>query len=244
MMKSFFSLRFFSIFFAVFFFTISITDVHASGAQRPKMDSESAEAEGQANITIPVVTPPEGGVQEPEKYAHIDPDKVVTSALLSKALSFYDANQKIIKNKRYIVVIDFKLHNSKKRFSIIDMESGVVEQHAVAHGKNSDTNFDGYATTFSNTNESLMSSVGHYLTAETYYGAHDYSLRLDGLSSTNSNARSRAIVIHGASYVNDGASLNGRSYGCPALDESISTQVIDMSTHLCWLLLITITHMH
>ena len=229
-MKPLYNLRLLSIAFAVFFFAISTSNVHASGAQRPTItDSESLESEGQANINIPVVIPPQGGTAQPqEKYSHIDPDKMVTSALLSKALNFYDANQRIIKNKRYIVVIDFKLHNSKKRFSIIDMESGEVEQHAVAHGKNSDTNFDGYATTFSNTNESLMSSVGYYLTAETYYGSHDYSLRLDGLSSTNSNARSRAIVIHGADYVNDGAPLNGRSFGCPALDESISTQVIDM----------------
>jgi hypothetical protein len=106
------------------------------------------------------------------------------------------------------------------------MQSGDVEPYLTAHGRNSDTDFDGYATKFSNTSGSKMSSVGFYLTAETYYGDNGYSLRLDGLSSTNSNARSRAIVIHGASYVRE-AVLIGRSYGCPALEVRYAADVIN-----------------
>lgn len=162
-----------------------------------------------------------------EKYSHLDPDKLVPSPLLEKDVAFYDANLAIIKNQRYMVVINFKQHSGKKRFYLIDMESGEVEPYLTAHGKNSDPDYDGYATKFSNTDGSLMSSVGFYLTAETYYGENGYSLRLDGLSSTNSNARKRAIVIHGASYVNPSLSKMGRSYGCPALDDNLSTQVID-----------------
>ena len=123
-------------------------------------------------------------------------------------------------------IIDFKQHNSKERFYIIDMESGRVESYLTAHGKNSDPDYDGYATKFSNTPDSLMSSLGFYLTAETYYGQNGYSLRLDGLSSTNSNARARAIVIHGADYVKPGKKI-GRSYGCPALEMRYHQDLID-----------------
>lgn len=160
-------------------------------------------------------------------YSHLDPDKIVPANLLSEAIAYYDSHLDIIKNERVMGIIDYKQHNSKERFYIIDMESGRVETYLTAHGKNSDPDFDGYATKFSNSEGSLMSSLGFYLTAETYYGDNGYSLRLDGLSTTNSNARARAIVIHGASYVRD-ASLIGRSYGCPALEEQYAADVINL----------------
>jgi hypothetical protein len=162
----------------------------------------------------------------PQQYNHLDPDKIVPEKLLEEAVIYYDAHLNKIKNKRLIGIIDFKKHNSKERFFIIDMESGRVESYLAAHGKNSDPDFDGYATKFSNTPNSNMTSLGFYLTAETYYGKNDYSLRLDGLSETNSNARERAIVIHGANYVTPGPKI-GRSEGCPALDRRYTQEVID-----------------
>lgn len=215
----------------VLLFSLYSTSSYASGAKRPQASEDTDYSQ-----TAPVTPTPEVITEIPptlpeelvtEKYSHLDPDKIVPPNHLKSALSFYEANQKIIKNKRYIVVIDFKQHNSKERFYLIDMEDGRVDTYLTAHGKNSDPDFDGYATKFSNTPDSLMTSLGFYLTAETYYGEHDYSLRLDGLSTTNSNVRARAIVIHGASYVRN-IPLIGRSFGCPALDESHSTTVIDM----------------
>lgn len=222
-----------SVFIALCFLFIT-TNAFASGAKRPTTGSSSSSG------TVPI-RPPEsptvddgsnagnsGGSSEAitEKYSYVDQDKIVPAALLLKTLTYYDANLSKIKNKNYIVVIDFKQHNSKKRFYLINMQSGDVEQYLTAHGKNSDSDYDGYATKFSNSEGSLMSSVGFFLTAETYNGDNGYSLRLDGLSSTNSNARSRAIVIHGASYVRP-ASLIGRSYGCPALEVRYAADVID-----------------
>ena len=88
----------------------------------------------------------------------------------------------------------------------------------MAHGSGSDPNDEGVPTVFSNVNNSHQSSLGFYLTAETYLGKWGLSLRLDGLSETNNhNARPRAIVMHGASYVKDGRSKQGRSWGCPAI---------------------------
>ena len=159
-------------------------------------------------------------------YSHLDPDKIVPVNLMRQAVSFYDANWEKITNQRVMGIIDYKQHNSKKRFYIIDMESGRVETYLTAHGKNSDRDFDGYATQFSNTPDSKMTSLGFFLTAEPYYGSNGYSLRLDGLSTTNSNARKRAIVIHGAEYVAPGNKI-GRSYGCPALEMRYHQELID-----------------
>ena len=206
-----------------FVFVFLTANIYASGAKRP--DLSESDVTTMEDFT-PALETTEAHELVEEKYAYIDQDKVIPPSLLTTALNAYDANQKIIKNKDYLVVIDFKQHNSKKRFYLIDMVSGSVERYLTAHGKNSDPDFDGYATKFSNTPDSLMSSLGFYLTAETYYGENGYSLRLDGLSPTNSNARARAVVIHGASYVKD-LPLIGRSYGCPALDEEYATQVID-----------------
>ncbi|MEA9358188.1 murein L,D-transpeptidase catalytic domain family protein [Bacteriovorax sp. PP10] len=159
-------------------------------------------------------------------YSYLDPDKVVPAKLLQEAVAYYDANLDKIENQRVMGVIDYKQHNSKERFYIIDMESGRVERYLTAHGKNSDPDFDGYATKFSNVPDSNTTSLGFFLTAETYYGKNGYSLRLDGLSSTNSNARERAIVIHGADYVTPGPKI-GRSYGCPAVEMRYHQELID-----------------
>jgi hypothetical protein len=159
-------------------------------------------------------------------YSYLDPDQIIPANLLREAVAYYDANYDKITNQRVMGVIDYKQHNSKERFYIIDMESGRVDTYLTAHGKNSDPDFDGYATKFTNTPDSNTTSLGFFLTAETYYGSNGYSLRLDGLSTTNSNARKRAIVIHGAEYVSPGPKI-GRSYGCPAVEMRYHKDLID-----------------
>lgn len=132
--------------------------------------------------------------------------------LLEKAILYYDLNISKIRNKTFLSIIDFSKHSSKARFFIINVKSGEVKALHVAHGKNSDPNASGYATRFSNTPESQKSSLGFYATAELYYGSHGRSMKLDGLSSTNSNARARAIVIHASDYVQNPILLPGRSW--------------------------------
>jgi hypothetical protein len=160
-------------------------------------------------------------------YGYLDPSHVVPDNLLSKAVVYFNANKSHISNQDYLSVVDFSQSSSKARFFIINMRTGAVQSVHVAHGKNSDPNNDGIATVFSNKNNSEMSSVGYYHTAETYSGAHGLSLRLDGLSSTNSNARSRAIVLHGADYVYDSNSKAGRSWGCLAVSMANRTSIVN-----------------
>lgn len=124
-----------------------------------------------------------------------------------------------LKNKKYLTIIDMSRSSSEERLFIIDAEEyKVVHTSLVAHGKNSG---DEYATHFSNVPESKQTSLGLYLTAETYHGQHGLSMRLDGLSPFNNKARERSIVIHSADYVSkqfiEEHNRLGRSWGCPAL---------------------------
>lgn len=200
------------------FFAFS-TQVHASGAKRPDLAEQAAQEAGLGDASASTPT------ANASAYAHLDPAKEVPSALLQKAINYFDANKSRIKNQEYMVVIDYKQKSTKERFFLIDMATGKVEKYLVAHGAGSDANADGIAEKFSNVDSTHMSSLGFFLTAETYYGSKGYSLKLDGQSPTNSNARARAIVIHGAAYVNPGSV--GRSWGCPALSMREYEDVIE-----------------
>jgi hypothetical protein len=87
------------------------------------------------------------------------------------------------------------------------------------------------AKRFSNTNESLQSSLGFYVTAEKYMGKHGLSMRMDGLEKTNNNARQRAVVLHGADYVSENfiksTGYLGRSWGCPAVNPELNEPIIN-----------------
>jgi hypothetical protein len=159
------------------------------------------------------------------KYATIQHDGI-RQALFEMAILYYDTNVSVIPNKDYLTVVDFQKPSGKKRFFIMDMNGGPVSAHMVAHGKNSDPDDTGYATSFSNVEGSFQSSLGFYQASETYDGVHGESVRLDGLSTTNSNVRDRVIVIHSATYVSDDNAKQGRSEGCFALSEDDKPGVV------------------
>jgi hypothetical protein len=203
--------------------------------------SEGSGSEGSSAVTdpgtetpaeVPAVEEPPQLVESAEdavlaKYAHLDPKHLINTTHLKAAVLYYDANKAKIKRPEYMTVIDYSLKSTKARFFIVTMSTGAVQALHVAHGKGSDSNHDGYAEKFSNVEGSNATSLGFFFTAETYNGSNGYSLRLDGLSSTNSRARERAIVIHGASYVQEKEVIQGRSWGCPALESSLSKGIIN-----------------
>ncbi|MFM6928659.1 MAG: murein L,D-transpeptidase catalytic domain family protein [Bdellovibrio sp.] len=193
----------------------------------------SMEATEMSSLAMPDATVSAAAISESEqnsilvKYDHLDPKHIVPTQALVDALIYFDKNKSAIKNQNYLSIINFAQSSKEKRFYIIDMNSGSVWAIHTAHGKGSDPDHDGYANSFSNVSGSNKSSLGYYLTGETYQGSHGLSLRLDGLSSTNSNARSRAIVIHGASYVQESSVIQGRSWGCPAVTMGYRDTVIN-----------------
>lgn len=129
-----------------------------------------------------------------------------------------------------LTVIDFTRPSTEKRMWVFDVRThALLFYDFVSHGRGSGRTM---ATAFSNDPSSNMTSLGLYRTAETYVGHNGYSLRLDGLDQgLNDNARARAIVVHGAPYVNGAtAKANGylgRSLGCPAVRPEIAHQLID-----------------
>ena len=129
-----------------------------------------------------------------------------------------------------LTIIDYSKPSTEKRMWVFDLHTHArLFDELVSHGRGSGkTN----ATSFSNDPSSNKTSLGLFRTAETYVGHNGYSLRLDGLErGINDHARERAIVVHGALYVNAGtAKANGylgRSPGCPAVRPEIAHSLID-----------------
>lgn len=178
------------------------------------------------------LVPPSSDNQILEKYSHFDPKRLINTKLLREATLYFHKNKSKFANQKSLTVIDFSLHSSKKRFYLMNVATGEVWNTYTAHGSGSDPgtyeSSSGYVEVFSNTPGSNATSIGPYITDSTYEGKHGYSLRLKGLASTNSNAYSRAIVIHGATYVLDEARKQGRSQGCPALAMEYYEKVINL----------------
>jgi hypothetical protein len=156
------------------------------------------------------------------------------SAVFEKAVTGY-YNLKIANllpsNSSILTIVDFNKPSTTKRMWIVDLQKHKLLLNTwVAHGQGSGADM---AQAFSNNEESHQSSLGFYITDETYIGKHGRSLRLDGVDQGfNDKARERAIVLHGAEYVNkntiDQLGRLGRSYGCPAVSTEIVDKVIDI----------------
>lgn len=129
-----------------------------------------------------------------------------------------------------LALIDYSRPSTERRLWVFDLSHArLLYTEFVAHGRGSGENF---ATAFSNRDGSHQSSLGLFVTADTYIGGNGYSLRMDGLEpGFNDKARTRAIVMHGARYVDPGLATQqgrlGRSYGCPALRPAVARQMID-----------------
>ena len=139
----------------------------------------------------------------------------------------YEAGK--IQNNQLLTIVDFSLPSTQKRLFVIDVIKGALLFNTyVAHGKNSGKLM---ATRFSNRPNSYESSLGFYVTENTYKGKHGFALRLNGLEpGINDNALNRGIVMHAANYVNEQfirmQGYLGRSEGCPALPPKVTSAII------------------
>ena len=146
-----------------------------------------------------------------------------------KGYDYLKAKGKII-NEDIISIVDFTKPSSQKRLFVIDLKNcKTIFNTYVAHGQGSGEEF---ASRFSNIPESYQSSLGFYITSDTYVGKNGYSLRLNGLEAgINNRADERAIVMHGAPYVSESYIRSkgyiGRSWGCPAVPEKLCKPIIE-----------------
>jgi hypothetical protein len=148
----------------------------------------------------------------------------------TRALAAMSQHIARIPNRDLIGICDFDDPSSTPRFHLLNVTTGKVESLLVAHGRGSDPSHTGWLQRFSNAPGSAASSSGAFVTAEEYYGNHGRSRRIDGLDTTNSNARARAVVIHGAWYAEKQMIAQhgklGRSEGCFAFGEGDLAQVM------------------
>lgn len=161
-----------------------------------------------------------------------DLPKAPRRQVLDAALAAHDAAAAAgaLARPDLLTVIDYTRPSTERRLWVIDLVGlRVVFHELVAHGRNSGDNLTRF---FSNAHGSFMSSLGFFVTGASYAGANGYSLRLHGRDAgINDNAYARAIVLHGAPYVNETMAARlgrlGRSLGCPAVRTEVARRLID-----------------
>ena len=186
--------------------------------------------------SAPIAVEPKNTVQRVTLGSNIDVAKAeehgVSPEVLELALTATScaATSGAIDKPPTLTVIDYSRPSVEPRLWVFDLTTGeLLFKELVAHGRNTGDNF---ARKFSNQMDSRQTSLGLFVTDAPYVGSNGYSLRLDGLDvGFNDRARDRAIVMHGAPYVNEELAATqgriGRSWGCPALRTAIAAKVID-----------------
>lgn len=136
--------------------------------------------------------------------------------------------------KPYLYFVDYGQPSTAKRGYVFDMNSLTIVDgpFTVAHGSGSGGTTP---TRFANGSGSHATSLGLYVTANTYAfsgksGGRPYSsigLRLKGVSKGfNDKAFARGVVAHGAPYVTP--TRAGRSQGCPAMEQARAKRLLPM----------------
>src|SRR4051794_18919120 len=157
-------------------------------------------------------------------------DPILDPRMVGRARAAFDRHRGSIQNIGVVAIADFTKASSDPRFYLLNTNNGRVTRHLVAHGRGSDPEHTGFLQRFSNLPGSEASSNGAYVTTEFYPGHYGRAMRVRGLDYSNSNAESRAIVVHSAWYAEPGvlASMGrlGRSEGCFALSHASLDEVL------------------
>jgi hypothetical protein len=162
---------------------------------------------------------------------HAQAPNISTQAVVTAIDAYVQVKRQHLTDKPLVTIVDYSVPSNRRRLAVADVHSGKVLFYTyVAHGKGSGLN---YATRFSNKPGTDASSLGVYLTGDTYYGDHGYSLRLRGLDPAfNGAAYSRDIVIHSAWYVSKAFARDhgrlGRSWGCFALSRRVEGAIVNL----------------
>ena len=170
------------------------------------------------------------------KYQPSINDALLRPHVKELALKAYSkaVEEERVEHPNLLTIIDYELPSTEQRLWVIDLKTGETLFHEqVAHGRNSDSDSDGNVDPdgLSNAPNSHKSSIGVFLTEDTYYSTKfsATSLSLNGLEKGfNDNAKARAIVMHPADYADvEKGQRVGRSWGCPALDPDVSQALIE-----------------
>ncbi|RWX02439.1 murein L,D-transpeptidase catalytic domain-containing protein [Flavobacterium cerinum] len=137
-------------------------------------------------------------------------------------------------NQEYYFLIDMSVHSGKKRFYVYDFkQKKVIDSNLVTHGscdilEDNDTKYE--KAKFSNRDNSHCSSVGKYKIGKRDYSSWGIKVKywLEGLETTNSNAKNRVVVLHSWEAVHNTEiypKYSPLSWGCPAVSDAFMTKL-------------------
>jgi hypothetical protein len=219
----------------------SISPKTASGLVSPKTASGTAASRASYRIASPRIMSRRAARRAElrmitlEAFGIFDEMGLKDSGLSQKAFQYAFLGyrrllkRKILHKSDVLSICDFSQSSGSKRMYVIDVRNRkLLYRTYVAHGISSGRE---YASSFSNTPESYKSSLGFYVTRNTYFGNNGLSLRIDGVErGINNKAFARNIVIHGASYVSERIlhkyGVMGTTFGCPAIPEEMTRAII------------------
>lgn len=160
----------------------------------------------------------------------------VPVAPLRQAL-FFLSKRRNANSQRYVAIADYSQSSRKKRFYLLDLETGNVTQEKASHGGGTprngyrgDPNHDGMLNGCGGS-RSGMTRAGFFQTGGYYKslsrGRYRWPLlsrkpirngvKLKGLTpGVNDDAEEDGVVMHEAVYNLGGNAVMGRSHGCPA----------------------------
>jgi hypothetical protein len=142
----------------------------------------------------------------------------------------YLLNKGLLRKTNLLTICDYSQSSNNKRLYVVDLlNSRLLFNTYVSHGRNSGNEF---ATSFSNYDNSNKSSQGFLVTSSVYSGKAGMSMQFDGMEQgINDRVKSRSIVLHGSRFVNENIMNTrgtiGKSLGCPAVPYGIHTRIID-----------------
>ncbi len=210
--------------FSKFFATASTTNGLLESAS--KVDAPSKELKTIENTSIAF----ENHIKDMYQKLKLKKAKLEYAPFKTAYIGYLNLQAKGKLKKEILTILDFTKSSRFERMWIIDMKKQkIVRRELVAHGKNSGHDM---VTSFSNKLHSNQSSLGFYVTDSPYTGANGISMLINGMDQGyNDQARNRAVVMHGADYVNP-KTMNrngrlGRSFGCPAVEREKAQEIID-----------------
>lgn len=223
-------------FLALFGFTFLFTVIgviawpHLQAKTHAQRTENSASVRTQSDHAVPVKASRMGTTPVTDVFLKMA--ATVNQGAPAKRLVDYKMSVDPTSRPRYWAIVDFGQRSTNKRLYVFDTEQKGVETYYVSHGRGSEGAVDdGIADAFSNQGGSLSSSLGIYRALDEYTGQHGRSMRLAGVEPTNSNALSRAIVLHTADYVSEAfirqTGRLGRSEGCFAVERAVGDRLID-----------------
>jgi hypothetical protein len=140
-------------------------------------------------------------------------------------------------NQNKFILIDLGLHSGLKRFFVYDFKKKVISNsYMVSHGCGAN-NWGGTASKdkveISNEFDSHCSSIGKYVILDR--GVSQWGIKvnyiLQGKEKTNSNARSRAVVLHSWEAVPDNEVYpygTPEGWGCPAVSNESMKEIDEL----------------